>query len=156
MFQIPLAGNKNSEQNMQPSRQGSAVILTSSPYKNKLQEGRKRKKAIDQRKSSSKIRLQKKRESGPSNAHVSVICGEHGINRAFIRRLRRLWGAQSRRNWYESSDTDVECLYCSGVYSTDRRGEKWIKCTKCYMWCHEERSDTDDRNTFLCFFCNTE
>ena len=69
------------------SRKGSAAIWTSSPYKNKLQEDRKKKETRDQRKSSSKIRLQKKRQSGPSDANVSVIRGEHEKNRVFIRRM---------------------------------------------------------------------
>jgi hypothetical protein len=42
--------------------------------------------------------LQKKRPSGPIDANVSVIRGEHEMKRVIILRHRRLWGAQSRRN----------------------------------------------------------
>ena len=53
LFQIPLAANKNGEQNTRHSRKWSAVILTSSPYKNKLKEGPKRKETRDLWKSAS-------------------------------------------------------------------------------------------------------
>ena len=56
----------------------------------------------------------------------------------------------------EYSDIDAQCLYCSGLYTRDRRGEKWIKCTKQYKWCHEKRSGTDEWTTFLFVFWNIE
>jgi len=71
-------------------RKGSAAILTSSPYKNKFQENRGRKGTRNQRQSSSKIRSQKKRQSGRSDANVSIIRGEHGMKRVIILRLRKL------------------------------------------------------------------
>jgi hypothetical protein len=50
--------------------------LTSWRYKNKLHEDQEQKETWDQRKSSSKIWLQKNRQSGSSDANVSVIRGE--------------------------------------------------------------------------------
>ena len=128
---------------MQHSRKGSAALLTSSPYKNKLQEDRKRKETRDQRKYS-KIRLQKKRQSGPSDANVSVIRGEHEMK-------RKKTPSESSSSYpkdceepsltetdEENSDKEAECLYYSRMCSRDRRKEKWIKRTKWYKWCHEE------------------
>ena len=69
---------------------GSAAILTSSPYKNKLQKDRKRKGTRDQRKSSAMIRSQKKRQSGLVDVKVSVILGELEMKRVIILRLRKL------------------------------------------------------------------
>ena len=88
LFQIPLAGNKQPTKHSQLQK-GSAAIWTSSPYKNKLQEDRKRKETRDKRKSFSKIRMQERRQSGPSDANVSFIRGEHEMNRVLILRLRR-------------------------------------------------------------------
>jgi len=132
LFQISLVGNKNNQQNIQHSRKGTAAILTRSPYKNKLQEHRKRKENRDQRKSSFKIRLQKKRQSGPSDANVSAIRGEHEV-------MRKKTVSESSpsdpedceessfvETGEENSDTDAECLYSSGLYTRDRREEKWI------------------------------
>jgi hypothetical protein len=44
---------------------------------NKLQEELKKKETGDRRKSSSKIRLQKKRQSGPGDGRVSFARSEH-------------------------------------------------------------------------------
>ncbi|PSN38553.1 hypothetical protein C0J52_14817 [Blattella germanica] len=37
----------------------------------------------------------------------------------------------------EDSDNDANCPLCGKPYSADKMGEKWIKCTKCFEWCHE-------------------
>ena len=114
LFQIPLAGNINSQQNMQHLWKGSPAILTSSPYKNKFQEDRKRKETRDHRKSSSKIRLQKKRQSDPSGADVSIIRGELDMKIVIILWLWRLWQPSLIETGEENSDSDTEYLYCSG------------------------------------------
>ena len=115
------------------------------------------KETRDQRKSSSKIRLQKNRQSGPSDANVSVIRNEHQTKTVIIiLRLRQLWGAQCTETGEENSDIDVEWLYCSGLYTRDRCGEKWTKFTKLHKSYREQCSGIDDWKTFLCFFPNTD
>ena len=75
---------------------GSAGVLTNSFYKNKIHEEQKRKDNRDQRKSSSKIRLQK-RESRPGEGNVSFIRGERELKRVIVLktpkivRRRDLW-----------------------------------------------------------------
>jgi len=54
----------------------------------------------------------------------------------------------------ENSDIEAECLYFSGLYIGDRRGKNWIKCTKSYKWCNDERSGTDDWKPISLFFSN--
>ncbi|KAJ4450503.1 hypothetical protein ANN_01930 [Periplaneta americana] len=53
----------------------------------------------------------------------------------------------------EDSEDDAECPYCNGKFSCDKRGEKWIVCTKCGIWCHEECSGEDDYRSFICVYC---
>jgi hypothetical protein len=119
-----------------PSRKGSAAVLTSSPYKNKLQEDLNRKDTRNQRKFSSKIQSQKKKKSGPSDANISTVPAQQEKKR----KRRASPSSSSDSEEYEElnlmetdedSDSDAECWYCSGLYSRDRCGEKWIKCTKC-------------------------
>jgi hypothetical protein len=38
----------------------------------------------------------------------------------------------------EDSENDAQYLNCKHLFSEDKRGEKWVRCTKCYEWCHEE------------------
>ena len=83
-------GRKQEQPRNEHSQKGSAAILTSLPYKNKLQEDLKKKMTRDRRKSSSKIRLQKKKQFSPSDAKVSVIRDVHEMKTVIILRLRRL------------------------------------------------------------------
>ncbi|KAK9721445.1 hypothetical protein QE152_g21566 [Popillia japonica] len=43
----------------------------------------------------------------------------------------------------DEEDNDAECLFCSKLYSADKHGEQWVKCTnKCYQWAHEDENST--------------
>jgi hypothetical protein len=44
----------------------------------------------------------------------------------------------------EDSENDAQCLYCKHFFSEDKRGEKWVRCTKCYGRCHECASERED------------
>jgi hypothetical protein len=69
-------------------QKGFAAILMSSPYKTNSKTTKRRKRTRDQRKSS-KIQLQKRRQSGPSDENTSVIYNEHEMKTVIILRLRR-------------------------------------------------------------------
>jgi hypothetical protein len=70
------------------SQQESAAILMSSPYKMNLKKTKRGQKVRAQGKSS-KIQLQKKRQSGPSDANTSIIHVEHEMRTIIILRSRR-------------------------------------------------------------------
>jgi hypothetical protein len=53
----------------------------------------------------------------------------------------------------EGSDDDAESPYCKEMFSTDKRGEKWISCIRCHQWCQEECSGADDYKKSVCAFC---
>jgi hypothetical protein len=36
------------------------------------------------------------------------------------------------------SDGGAECLFCTGLFSRDKRGEKRAQCVRCYRWAHED------------------
>jgi hypothetical protein len=154
-----IFGRKHEEQeNRHHSRKGSAAVLTSSPYKNKPQD-LKRKDTRNQK--SSKLQSQKKKDFGPGDVNFSVIRAQYEMER----KKRDSQSSSSDSKKYEepnliqtddNSDNDSECMYSSELYSRDRCGEEWIKCTKCYQWCHEECSGIDDWKTFVCSFCHTE
>ena len=61
---------------------------------------------------------------------------------------------QKKKRKADSEDDDEDetlCLYCLSSYSNSRPGEKWIQCTECYMWAHEECAGGSDiflTNTF--------
>jgi len=53
----------------------------------------------------------------------------------------------------EDSEDDAQCPMCGKSYSEDKRGEKWISCTKCFQWFHETCSSESDRPKFICDIC---
>jgi len=48
------------------------------------------------------------------------------------------------------SDGDAECLFCTGLFSHDKQGEKLAQCVRCYRWAH---ADCGFRKTNLCAPC---
>ncbi|KZC04603.1 RNA-binding protein 42 [Dufourea novaeangliae] len=40
----------------------------------------------------------------------------------------------------DEENYDVECLFCTGVYSSDIHGKQWVQYIKCYQWAHEDYS----------------
>jgi hypothetical protein len=75
------------------------------------------------------------KKSGPSDANISTVPAQQEKKR----NRRASPSSSSDSEEYEElnlmetdedSDNDAECWYCSGLYSRDRCGEKWIKCTK--------------------------
>jgi hypothetical protein len=42
------------------------------------------------------------------------------------------------------SDGDAECLFCTGLFSHHKHGEKWAQCVRCYRWAHEDRGFEED------------
>jgi hypothetical protein len=107
LFQIPLAANKTSAF---PGK--TSAVLTSSPYKTKLHEDRKRKQTRDQRKSSFKIRLQKKRQFDPSDSNVTVFRGKREMKKD----SEDFEETSLVETEEENSDIDGECLCYSGLY----------------------------------------
>jgi hypothetical protein len=54
----------------------------------------------------------------------------------------------------EDSENDAQCLYCRYFFSEDKRGEKWVCCTKCDELCHEEcAGEREDWTYFTCGNC---
>ncbi|KAJ4435306.1 hypothetical protein ANN_17916 [Periplaneta americana] len=144
---VPTIQQKNPTDRGRKS--GSAALLTSSPYKNQLADDVKRKSPTDkktyerksvQKKQADKVPTQKKIQKKQSQIS-SDSEGEELDDPVYI----------STDN--EDSEDDAECPYCNGKFSCDKRGEKWIVCTKCGIWCHEECSGEDDYKSFICVYC---
>ena len=44
---------------------------------------------------------------------------------------------ESEHSGDDISDGDAECLFCTGLFSHDKHGEKRAQCVRCYCWAHE-------------------
>ncbi|XP_076664016.1 uncharacterized protein LOC143366665 [Andrena cerasifolii] len=58
---------------------------------------------------------------------------------------------------YDSTDDDNEddttCPVYDKMFSQDKRGEKWIRCTKCFTWFHEICCRSSTSKTYICRDC---
>ena len=52
------------------------------------------------------------------------------------------------------SDGDAECLFCTGLFSHDKHGEKWAQCVRCYRWALENCGVEEDY--FVCPMCKNK
>ncbi|CAH1974789.1 unnamed protein product [Acanthoscelides obtectus] len=51
----------------------------------------------------------------------------------------------------EPDDLDVECIFCESRFSEDRKGELWVQCLMCNMWCHVDCAGADKDD--YCYSC---
>ena len=62
--------------------------------------------------------------------------------------MKQIWKLNLKRMTGDDiSDGDAECLFCTGLFSHDKHGEKWVQCVRCHRWAHE---DCGVRKTTLC------
>nr|CAD7405269.1 unnamed protein product [Timema poppensis] len=55
----------------------------------------------------------------------------------------------------ENEDEDCLCIHCLDPYSNSKRGEDWVKCTKCERWAHED-CIPGDTVFYVCFNCDSD
>ncbi|CAH1995729.1 unnamed protein product [Acanthoscelides obtectus] len=142
------------------ARAGSAALITSSPYKDDLTES-----------------LDKKRKKEDSAKHSKVTSVTKKVKfddarEAKFRKPKSTKRFKKKRADLSDSSTDesddlgevvvddesdgdenydAECLFCTSMYSADKHGEQWVRCTVCYRWAHEDCGAEDP--IFVCPMC---
>ncbi|XP_049873490.1 jerky protein homolog-like [Pectinophora gossypiella] len=53
-----------------------------------------------------------------------------------------------------SEEEECYCIVCLSPYSASRSGEKWVQCTTCKLWAHEEC--TEGGITYVCHNCDSD
>lgn len=143
---------------------GKAALITSSPYKDDLEnsiESMTKKKAVKR-----KILIDNSDElNQPSCSGVQMK-----KTKIILKKKTRIQDSSSESeslslNDNSSKDDDIEnigsdtpekddvtCFYCEENFSDDRKGEKWIQCISCLQWCHIDCSGCES-DYFVCEFC---
>ena len=139
---------KISQENKRVSKnRGKSTILTSSPYKNKLQSAEKNKsgvkKPVKRRLLLSKKALKKypdkQRNISPENDK------NYNLNKPTV--------FVTPQSSSEEVDSEDECLYCH-----DFSEEGWIRCVSCLKWAHNSCAgieSEDEDVTHICALCET-
>lgn len=122
-------------------KKGKTVILTSTPYKDELEESveAKNKKTLRQ------IAVKRKIEDP----------GGSKKTKKGNKKKSKLIAKDDSSDSEVSHDSDAECLYCGDLYSISSEG--WIACSMCLRWAHNSCAGVDDEDseaTLICEFCS--
>jgi len=128
----------------QRSRASCSKLLTASPYRKQLRECRE-KKALSLSKKPAIIKrlfgTKRKRSLKKGKVSIQESSSESDMEIEF----------ESADSGDDISDQDAECLFCTGLFSHDKHGEKWAQCVRCYRWAHEDCGVEEDY--FVCPMC---
>lgn len=137
-------------------RTGSACLISGSPYKNNLSESL----AKQDKKGISKLNLVK----GKQRIMKKQTKTE---NTTKMKRKQKKLDTSDSSSGESNDDSvifmdtdddsvtdeeDAACVYCNKAYSSNFRGEKWIKCIACKKWAHVECSGNGNFD-FICDIC---
>jgi len=147
-----------------------AKIITSSPYKRKLENAaEEKKKKTDAKRKRSEKAAEKKAKNAESKAKTAVAkmkqsekSGQSKVKKAEAQRKHTEKSAtcikKNKKNGKKSvqmtvEDDDANCLYCNELYSTS--SEAWVQCQgSCQKWSHLSCAGVTatDKN-FMCEIC---
>jgi hypothetical protein len=71
-------------------------------------------------------------------------------------KVKKYFKRKKNNTQQEMSSEEEECFYivCLSPYSESRSGEKWIQCTICKQWAHEEC--TEGGLSYVCHNCDSD
>lgn len=110
-------------------RQGSATLITGSPYKDALEESISKKE--------NKENISKQKACKNVFTESSTSCLKYNESKS------------------KQDEDDALCSVCDGWFSSDKHGEPWIKCMQCSGWFHEACVGVQGRKNkkFTCENC---
>lgn len=128
------------------TRRGKAMIVTASPHKQDLMEAERKRKEKAGRKINRNLEKTK----------------AVGKNRKKTYKRRKIKSSDEESPEEEpelvstdeedSDNDDAECPVCLKTFSQDKKGEKWIRCIKCFEWMHEDCVENPGPK-FICSTC---
>ena len=138
---IQKPSTSGTSNNATPSRKSSACLITGSPHKRKLLDAINNKNSISAKRALSIQSAQPKNKRRPHK----------GRKRTESSSSEEVSDSETSS---DDEDTDANCIYCTKSFSEDKKGEKWVRCTKCFYWCHENcAGDGSDNPKFICTEC---
>ena len=112
-------------------------IITSSPYKRKLE--------LELVPGRAKQGLKNKGKKGSQAKEKGKVKTVH--------RNKKKGHMKSKRKQQIESTEDCQCMVCFGWWHETLPGDEWIKCSKCALWFHEVCCSSLPTADFKCDFC---
>ncbi|CAG9561341.1 unnamed protein product [Danaus chrysippus] len=127
---LPIPTVEQRNQTRKNYRRGKTVVLTSTPYKNELEEREQLKRT--------------KKCSSPT---------DHGYKKNSMKQR-----TQKARSEGENVKEDALCIYCVDSNHTYlKSSEHWVACQLCGQWAHTACAGVDDADLeeiHICLFCD--
>ena len=158
------SGNLQSNKGRKP-RQGSSWNITSTPYKDQLEESIQNKKEQERKKALKEKGKQPELSFDLMNSNEEKTSKGNKKKVATQKRRGRLESDESSDSGddpvldddsdmdADEEDMDTECMFCGILFSENEHGEKWIRCMKCFRWSHELCANSHKKKTYVCDFC---
>lgn len=130
---FPKAGER--KQKSSGKRRRFTAILTDTPVKNRL--------------------LAEKQAAQQKRIKIIPTTNRKKLVEKYCLKSKR--GETNHRNYQSDSEEgdDALCLYCMENYKSSKSGEKWIRCTKCHMWAHQQCAGGRPNIFFECPNCDS-
>lgn len=132
---------------------GAAALVSGSPYKDALEEAqspkinaRKAKKVTKNLNLGSDSKLQVKGKTISKKKKMPVSSDSSSESEDDVPYV-------NSEDDMDPEEEDVDCLFCLGPFSFDQSGERWIQCSHCYRWAHEECAGAKGKKQYLCDLC---
>lgn len=111
---------------------GRSAIWTDTPNKKEIEEKQKMKDLKEQKKKAKETGVKRNLCKGKGKAKAKTIEASSS----------------------SEDEDETFCLICDEPFSNSRPKEKWLQCTRCSRWAHEEC--TDKSPYFVCIHCNSD
>lgn len=160
--------------NLNDKRRGKTAVLTSTPYKEELEE------SISKRLPTKKPKLNL--GDNDKTAHLSNLnkkgkikdsemttrndvkvkypkkkdsAEETSVREKNQKNIKRRKSKDNNNSSSEDEREDAACIFCSELYSNSKAEEGWIRCQHCEGWAHEACAGVgeEEDEVFSCDFC---
>lgn len=141
---------------------GAAALVSGSPYKNALEEAQSSPKAVKRNLEislNSTKPVNKLKKPGSNLVRAVAVKKSASSKKRKGRVVVSSDSSDSEEDvLYADSDEDmdpedVECIFCLEPFSSDKAGQHWIQCCKCYKWGHEACAGAEGKKKYICDFC---
>ena len=158
----PKAPKRKEPSKSNARKRRKTCVLTDTPEKEELRaEQEARKKAREARVNKAKQKAGKGTSNPPSkktNGKVKKRNDKAKTKAAHqeTAKAKKKAAHQETANDSDGDEDECYCLVCVESFSNSRPNEKWIQCTSCKRWSHEECAGAQGKLTYICHNCDSD
>ncbi|XP_050509245.1 jerky protein homolog-like [Diabrotica virgifera virgifera] len=130
-----------------------ATVITSSPYKFELEQSLKktedRKQSCGRGRGRGRGRICKKAQE---KVRKRITVEDSDTEESDLSNIEEDTDSELSSQGSIPDNDDAVCIFCEESYSSNSRGETWIKCQSCLLWAHNECAGAETEH-YMCDFC---